>query len=80
VEIAVENLTGEAWPLVVLDRVPVSEQDDLRITWSARPMPDETDVNARRGILAWRLDLDAGTRRTITLETRMSWPDGKVLR
>ncbi len=80
VEIVVENLTGETWPLIVLDRVPVSEQDDLRITWSARPMPDETDVNDRRGILAWHLDLGAGERRAITLETRMNWPDGKVLR
>lgn len=80
VEIGVENLTGEAWPVVVLDRVPVSEQDDLRITWSARPMPDETDVEGRRGILAWRFDLGAGARRAIRLETRMSWPDGKVLR
>jgi len=80
VEIAVENLTGEAWPLVVLDRVPVSEEDALRIDWTARPAPDETDVAGRRGILAWRFDLDAGARRAITLETRMSWPEGKVLR
>ena len=80
VEIVIENLTNEDWPVVVLDRVPVSEQDDLRINWTARPMPDETDVGDKRGVLAWRFDLGAGARRAITLETRMSWPDGKVLR
>jgi len=80
VEITVENLTGEAWPLTVLDRVPVSEQDDLDISWNARPAPDETDVGDGRGILAWRFDLEAGAERTITLETRMNWPEGKVLR
>jgi uncharacterized protein (TIGR02231 family) len=80
VEITVENLTGESWPITVLDRVPVSEQDDLRITWNARPDPDETDVEDKRGILAWRFDLEAGAQRTITLDTQMSWPEGKVLR
>ena len=80
VEITVENLTGESWPVTVLDRVPVSEQDDLRITWNARPDPDETDVEDKRGILAWRFDLEAGAQRTITLDTQMSWPEGKVLR
>lgn len=80
VEITVENLTGESWPVTLLDRVPVSEEDDLRITWNARPDPDETDVEDKRGILAWRFDLEPGARRTITLDTRMSWPEGKVLR
>lgn len=80
VEITVENLTGERWPLRLLDRVPVSEQDDLRITWDARPEPDETDVEDRRGILGWRFELEPGARRTIRLETRMSWPEDKVLR
>jgi uncharacterized protein (TIGR02231 family) len=80
VEITVENLTGESWPLTVLDRVPVSEQDALRITWNARPEPDETDIGDKRGVFAWRFDLAPGARRTIRLETQMSWPEGKVLR
>ncbi|PKQ12366.1 MAG: hypothetical protein CVT70_09880 [Alphaproteobacteria bacterium HGW-Alphaproteobacteria-1] len=80
VEIAVENLTGTAWPVHLLDRVPVSEQTDLRITWEASPPPDERDVEDRRGVLGWRFDLPAGERRAITLNTRMNWPEGKVVR
>ncbi|MGX0903885.1 uncharacterized protein (TIGR02231 family) [Roseovarius sp. MBR-79] len=80
VEIAVENLTGTAWPVHLLDRVPVSEQTDLRITWEASPPPDEKDVEDRRGVLGWRFELPGGERRTITLNTRMNWPEGKVLR
>lgn len=79
VEIAVENLTGTAWPIHLLDRAPVSEQTDLRITWEASPPPDETDVEDRRGVLGWRFDLPAGERRSITLNTRMTWPEGKLL-
>ena len=37
VVIEVENLTEETWPLRVIDRVPVSEQDALDVTWQADP-------------------------------------------
>ena len=33
----VENLTGETWPVRVLDQVPYSEQEELEITFSADP-------------------------------------------
>jgi uncharacterized protein (TIGR02231 family) len=78
--IAVENLTGEPWPVRIIDRVPVSEQDALRVTWSATPMPGETDVDGRRGVLAWTFDLDPGATREITLEHRLDWPEDQVLR
>lgn len=80
VMIEVENLTDMAWPLRVLDRVPVSEQEDLEITWSATPKPTEENVDDMRGILAWEFDLPAGEAQTIRLETGMEWPEGKVLR
>lgn len=79
VAITVENLTGEAWPLRLIDRVPVSEQEDLEITWSAEPMPAERDIEGARGILAWTFDLPARETQTITVNTRMTWPEGKVL-
>ncbi|MEQ8902894.1 MAG: DUF4139 domain-containing protein [Roseovarius sp.] len=80
VMIEVENLTDMAWPLRVLDRVPVSEQEDLEITWSATPAPAEENVDDMRGILAWEFDLPAGEAQSIRLETAMEWPEGKVLR
>ena len=75
-----ENLTGEAWPLRVLDQVPYSEQEDLVITWNARPRPTETDVDDQKGILAWDSEIAAGASQTIILNYSLEWPDGKVLR
>ena len=79
-EIEVENLTQEAWALRITDRVPYSEQEDLQVTWSASPTPTEVNVEKQRGILAWDLDLQPGSTRVITLNTRLDWPEGKVLR
>ena len=79
VRIGIRNLTGESWRLRVLDRVPYSEQENLEITWRAVPPPSETDVDGRRGILAWRFDLPAGQTREITLRHSLQWPEGMVL-
>jgi uncharacterized protein (TIGR02231 family) len=80
VRIDIENLTDRAWDVSVRDAVPFSEQEDLVITWDARPQPDITAVDDRRGILEWQLALPSGASQTITLETNLRWPDGMVLR
>ena len=75
----VENLTGEAWPVRVLDMVPYSEQEELEITYSADPAVSLADVDGKRGVLAWDFDLAPGATQAITLNSLMSWPEGKVL-
>jgi uncharacterized protein (TIGR02231 family) len=75
----VENLTDEAWPVRVLDLVPYSEQEELEITYSAVPAVSEIDVDGKRGVLAWDFDLAPGETKAITLDSLLSWPEGKVL-
>ncbi|MBW6507518.1 MAG: DUF4139 domain-containing protein [Rhodobacteraceae bacterium] len=78
--LTVENLTTETWPLRVLDRVPYSEQEDLVITHKATPAATVTDVDGKRGVLAWQSVLAPGKTQTIRLETTLSWPVDQVLR
>ncbi|MFV1636501.1 MULTISPECIES: mucoidy inhibitor MuiA family protein [Phaeobacter] len=80
VEIEIENLTDQPWPLRVLDRVPYSQQDDLKIRWSARPAPTEENVEKQRGILAWDMEIAQGAREMIQIETELSWPEDQILR
>ena len=77
--LSIRNLTGEEWPLRVIDQVPVSRQEDLRIDWSAEPAPDETDPEGKRGLLVWNGKIAAGEERSITLKTSLRWPDGMML-
>ncbi|WP_282092100.1 DUF4139 domain-containing protein [Epibacterium ulvae] len=80
VEITVENLTSEIWPMRLLDRVPYTEQEDLEISWTAEPRPDQENVDNRRGILAWEFDLAPKGQQQISLKTRLQWPEGMELR
>jgi uncharacterized protein (TIGR02231 family) len=79
-EIEVRNVGAEAWTVRLIDQVPYSEQEDLTATWEADPLPSETDVDSQRGILAWTLDVPPGEARTVTLTSRLSWPEGMELR
>lgn len=79
VEIEVKNLTTRDWPLRVIDRVPVSEEEDLRVAWTAEPQPTEQDPDGKRGVLYWDQTLAKGVTQTIRLTTDISWPAGRRL-
>ena len=72
--ITVENLTGKAWALRVIDQVPYSEQTDLTIDYTADPVATITDLDDQRGILAWDMDIGVGETRTINLQSTLNWP------
>lgn len=76
----VKNLTNETWPLRLLDQVPYSEQEDLEISFEAVPAPTETDVEGKRGILAWTFDLAPGETKSVAMTHVMRWPEGMDLR
>ncbi|WP_376876330.1 DUF4139 domain-containing protein [Albirhodobacter sp. R86504] len=78
--ITVENLTDKDWDLRVLDRVPYSEQETLTVDASATPAPSETDVDDKRGVWAWDLNLAAGGSQDIRIQSNLGWPDGQILR
>lgn len=80
VRIDVENLTDQAWPVTLIDRVPFTEQEDLNIDWSTTPRPDATNYKDQRGILQWDLDVAAGSTQSVTLDTTITWPEGMELR
>lgn len=79
VRIEIENLTGEAWPMRVLDRVPYSEQEDLEIEWNAAPHASEMDVDGKRGVLAWEFEITPGEEKEITVTHTLEWPEGMML-
>ncbi|MEM5469107.1 DUF4139 domain-containing protein [Celeribacter marinus] len=79
IRISVENLTDRVWPIEVMDRVSVSEQEDLDIEWASTQMPSEVASNDQRGILKWVFDLKANATWTTQLTERLTWPDGQQL-
>lgn len=76
----VQNLHRRAFDIEILDRLPVSQHEDIevRILGGTTP-PDEIDVGDVPGILAWRGRYEPGEERTIKLHYAVSYPKGQVI-
>ncbi len=79
-ELSVDNVSNRAWDVVLYDRVPVSEQEELIVDWSARPRPTISDVDGQRGVIAWEFALESGAQKAIKLSYELQWPEGNELR
>lgn len=80
VEITLENFTNRSWDIELRDRVPYSEQEDLEISYSARPTPSVDAVDDKRGVLQWDLTLSPGQSTKVQTRYEMTWPEGQVVR
>ena len=59
--------------------MPVSESEDLKVTEILNPRPSERDVDGRRGVLRWDLDMAAGDEARIATGYDMVWPEGQTI-
>ncbi len=66
--------------MVVEDRVPVSEQQEITVEpLAGMTAPTTREPDGRRGIVAWSLDVPAGATRDIRHGWRLRWPADKRL-
>ncbi len=78
-ELRVNNATGRAWDVVLMDRAPFSEEEDLEIDVSAKPAPDVKNVDGKRGVFAWHFPLAAGAEKVVSFSYKLGWPKDKEL-
>lgn len=76
----IQNIGTDDWQVEVRAAVPYTAQEDLQIDWSANPAPDQINIDDRRGILQWDLDVAAGATTSVTIEENLRWPEDKILR
>jgi uncharacterized protein (TIGR02231 family) len=73
--IKVENRHARPMPIVVLDRLPVSEAQAIAIEpLSEATPPTETAVGGKRGVVAWRYDYAPGETKEIRNAFTIRWP------
>jgi uncharacterized protein (TIGR02231 family) len=66
--------------IVVEDRVPVSEIEDIKVELlPVTTAPSERDARDRRGLLAWNFEAAPGETKEIKLGWRVRWPADKTV-
>ena len=73
--ISVENFHGRAVDVTVYDRLPVPQDEDIRVRLTNdSTAPDETDVEDAKGVLAWQRTLAPEGKATIRFGYEVSVP------
>lgn len=77
--ITVRNLRANPVAVQVLDRVPVSMQQDIKVDATFRPQPTKKDYNDRRGTIAWDMTLNPDQETQIAFGYKVTAPAGKPM-
>lgn len=80
ISFSVENLTGEPQEVKVFYPLVFSEQEDLEIDLNVTPAPDQVDIDDKRGVSMWLMNLAVGDTQSVAIDARLDWPDGQELR
>lgn len=78
-KITVKNMHERAMAVTVFDNIPVSQQQDIKVTLTAKPQPTKTDVEDKRGVVAWESKLDAEQEQVIEFGYQVVWPGAKAI-
>jgi uncharacterized protein (TIGR02231 family) len=77
-KITVENLHARPMDITVLDRVPYAEDENVTVTRLAESSaPTVTNMDDKRGVLAWSYTYGPGEARDILNGYEVSWPAGQ---
>ncbi len=77
-KISVKNLHGWSIPITVLDQVPYSEDERVKVTLlSETTKPSRKNIDDKRGLLAWDFELKNGAEKKIDLAYQVGWPEKK---
>src|SRR4029450_11844557 len=75
--ITVKNLHERPIPVTVLDKLPVSQNADIKVELTGKTAPTKRDVDDKRGIMAWEMTLAPDEERAIEFGYRVTWPAAK---
>ncbi len=78
-KISVKNLHERTMAVSVLDQIPVSNNADIKVELIGRSTPTKSEVDDRRGVLAWDLKVDANDEAIVDFGYRVVWPSAKTI-
>ena len=78
--IAVKNHHPRAMTVAVLDQIPVSQNQDIKVELIAKAQPTRKDPDDKRGVMAWDIKLEPNEEKQVEFGYRVSWPADKRVR
>ena len=78
-KISVKNLHERAVDVEIEDQVPASKNDEIKVILTGNLQPTRKDIDDRRGVVGWDLNLAPGEERAFSFGYRMTWPSKRAI-
>ena len=75
--ISVKNMHERPIQLVIQDQIPVSQQQDIKVELVAKTQPTKSNIDDKRGVLAWESTLSPDQEQVLDFGYRVQWPAAK---
>ena len=77
--ISIKNLHERPIPVTVIDQIPVSQNADIKIELLGKTAPTKRDMDDKRGLLAWDMELKPDEEKVVEFGYRVTWPAAKKI-
>jgi uncharacterized protein (TIGR02231 family) len=77
--VTLKNLHERPIQVTVLDRVPVSGNQDIKVDYTGKTAPTKTNFEEKRGVMSFEQKLEPDEERALELGYRISWPAAKSI-
>jgi uncharacterized protein (TIGR02231 family) len=77
--ITLRNLHERPISVVLLDQVPTSQNQDIKVDLITKQPPTRRDIDDKRGVMAWDLKLEPQQEQAIEFGWRVQWPAAKKI-
>lgn len=77
--VTLKNLHERPIQVRVLDRVPVSQNQDIKVEYTGRTTPTKTDFEDKRGVLNFEAKLEPDEEKVLEYGYKISWPAAKSI-
>ncbi|MFN0219689.1 MAG: mucoidy inhibitor MuiA family protein [Hyphomicrobium sp.] len=77
--VTVKNLHERAIDIRVIDRIPVSKNDDIKVEYIGKLTPTTDAMDEKRGVIAFDAKLEPDEEKVLEYGYRVSWPAAKSI-
>lgn len=77
--VTVKNLHERAVDLEVLDRIPVSQNQDIKVEYTGKSTPTKQNTEDKRGVLSFESPIEADEEKVLEYGYRVAWPAAKSI-
>ena len=77
--VTLKNLHERPIAVTVLDRIPVSQNQDIKVEYTGKVTPTKPNFEDKRGVMSFEAKLEPDEERVLEYGHRISWPAAKSI-